>query len=148
MRIGLQTLKRIPGDNNVRETCMKTKVLYLGMENVTWISNDKKEGYPSNGHSNKNREHNWGTSRSLTLAKLIVFSWEFRGLRADTSTYFEDFWECENGRNLYYFTVRFINFLNYTLRLLKLPTSNLQEPQELEFQSELGYLRCLAVGCV
>lgn len=35
-----------PGDGNVRETCMKIKVLDLGMENVTWISNDKKKAIP------------------------------------------------------------------------------------------------------
>lgn len=35
MRLGIQTQKRIPGDDNVRETGMKTKVLDLGMENVT-----------------------------------------------------------------------------------------------------------------
>lgn len=35
MRLGLQTLKKIPGDETVRETGMKTKVLDLGMENVT-----------------------------------------------------------------------------------------------------------------
>lgn len=148
MRLGLQTLKKIPGDETVRETGMKTKVLDLGMENVTWISNDKKRGHPSNSNSNKNREHKWGRNRSLMLAELIVFSWEFRGLKAYTSVYFEESCQCENGRNLYYFTVKFINFLNYTLWLFKLPTSNLQELQELEFQSELGNLHRLAVGCL
>lgn len=148
MRLGLQTLKRIPGDENVRETWMKTKVLDLGMENVTWISNDKKRAILVIVTVMRTGNINGGRTEALCWQKLILFSWEFRGLKAYTSIYFEDSCQCENGRNLYYFTVRFINFLNYTLWLFKLPTSNLQEPQELEFQSELGNLHRLAVGCL
>lgn len=147
MRLGLQTLKRIPGEENVRETCMKIKVLDLGIENVTWISNDKKRAIPvivtvrrtgniNEGRAEASRWQNWYCSP------------ENSGGWKRTPLYFEESCQCENGRNPYYFTVRFINFLNYTLWLFKLPTSNLQEPQKLEFQSELGNLHCLAVGCV
>lgn len=42
MRIGLQTLKKIPRDSNVWEKCMEKRVLNLGMENMTLVSNDER----------------------------------------------------------------------------------------------------------